>query len=111
MTTSAAALRLSELDASSIGSVLKVQSAALAAGQSHVDILITFIRERTALEETHAKALQRLARTTLAFDGAFINKSAIYINNTCVGASYFLNSLPNSLTLLNNNNTIFRVCN
>ena len=73
--SSTAALRLSELDAASIGSVLKVQSAALAAGQSHVDAIITFVRERAALEDTHARALQRLSRTTLAFDGTFYHSS------------------------------------
>ena len=67
---SSAALARTHLDASGIGNVLKIQAAALAAGQSHVDALINFVRERTVLEEAHARALQRLARSTLNFDGA-----------------------------------------
>ncbi len=64
------ALARTQQDAASIGSVLRAQGAALTAGQAHVDALITFLRERTALEDAHARALQRLAKTTLSFDGA-----------------------------------------
>lgn len=53
-----------------VASAIKSSQAALASGQAHVDAVISFMRERTLLEEAHGRALQRLSRSALLLDGA-----------------------------------------
>ena len=50
--------------------LLQAMQKGFSAGQSHVEALISFVKERTALEESYAKSLQKLSKASLLLDGA-----------------------------------------
>jgi hypothetical protein len=52
-----------------VAAAFKRVSTSLADGQSHIDALVVFLRERAALEDNYSKALSKLSKAPLALDG------------------------------------------
>jgi hypothetical protein len=52
-----------------LGALREAQNC-LTSGQTHIESLITFLRERSSIEEAYARSLQRLCKSTLSLDGS-----------------------------------------